>query len=289
VIKRTTESDHPFIHKLYTSINAFHIEGLTMDESRNFSAIIEAIQFSDDEVLDIREAFSTEDIMAKFLLSTELDIPLFFVCLHKKVFTILRAFEQKIVRDDAVTFSEVSFSVVETLDEAGFVVWWSKIKKTSQTHPLNNGANSRTSNTVFDQIIESKGYAWGGNIDALVVNSDFTKVLCVIDDISIAFVSIDNNYADPARFFHKRGPIYNTWLSTVKLANMLNVPHILLTKDANNGNDEVVGISVIDHLDTSGIFYVDKISPPQRIVKGIDTIQKSIMDLIASSIPPVYK
>jgi len=284
--KRTTESIHPFIAKLYNSLHAYHIEGLTMDKNREFTAIVEAIQFEKNEELNVFSAFSEEDVLAKWLIANELSVPLYFVCLKMGVFSIFEAIE--ILRTENGMLSEISLNIVEELNEEEFVSWWAVIKKTTQTHPLNNGASSRAANTIFDEILESHGFAWGGNIDAFIVDSKFENVLCIIDDISIGFVDIENFQADPARFFHKRGPIYNTWLSTVKLANRLNVPHLLLTKNAKDKEKEVVGISVIDHLDLSGIYYVGGETPPQRIIKGINNIKRYIEEVIKVSVPPVF-
>lgn len=287
MIKRTTESNHPFIKKLYDSLHAFHIEGLTMSEDREFTAIVEAVQFTDTESLNIYDAFSEEEILAKYLIANELSIPLYFVCLKNGIFNIFTVVEE--ARNSEETFTQITIVQSNRFDEEGFVRWWAEIKKTSQTHPLNNGASKRTARTVFDEIIESRGYAWGGNIDAFIVDSNFERVLCIIDDISIGFVDIENKMADPGLFFHKRGPIYNTWLSTVKLANYLNVPHILLTKNANDRESEVVGITAIDHLDISGIYYVNGQTPPQCIVRGIENISNYICNLVSIVSPPIYK
>ena len=113
--------------------------------------------------------------------------------------------------------------------------------------------------------------------------------MCIIDDISIGFVKITDYRADPGRFFHKRGPIYNTWFSTVKLASNLQVPHILLTKNANDKQAEIVGISVIEFLDKSGIYYVNNQKPPENIIRGKSNIIETLHKLVLTSFPPKYR
>ena len=270
--RRTTENRHYFTEKLFGKLNAYSIENIAMDEERNFTAIIEAVEYNELEQIKINDVFKKEEIEAKLLMAKKLEIPFFFVAYQKGIyyiFEINRNHEQRLINK---------------LDEIGFVTWWASVKKTKQFHPLNNGGLDRAYGTIFDRVLDKYGQKWGGNVDGFIIgNSD---IQCIIDNISIAFVSIDNYKADPARFFHLRGPKYETWYSTVKLANMLKVPHILLTIDKNNPSEEVVGISVIDELTKNGIKYVDNITPPQRIVRGMKNITEKISELIKVSKPP---
>lgn len=157
--KRPTESNHFFTRELYKSIHAFSVEGLTMDENRDFTAIVEAVEFEKNESIDLLKAFTKEEVLAKKLLADELSVPIYFVCYKHNFYYVYSLKEEIIGNNDS--FSEV-FIVKNMYDRLGFISWWKSIKKTSQSHPLNNGAAKRTARTVFDEVIESSGYSWGG-------------------------------------------------------------------------------------------------------------------------------
>lgn len=270
--RRTTENKHPFTEKLFSNLNAYSIENIAMDEQRNFTAIIEAVEYNELEKISIYSVFSTKEIDARLLMARRLGIPFYFVAFQKDNYYIYE------IQQDA------DQNLIHMFNELGFVNWWASIKKTKQLHPLNNGGLDRAYGTIFDRVLDKYGQKWGGNVDGFIIeNKDIT---CIIDNISIAFVSIDNEKADPARFFHLRGPKYETWYSTVKLANTLGIPHILLTIDKNNPNNEIVGISVIDELTKNGIKYVDNITPPQRIIRGMPNIVSKIKELVSKAKPP---
>lgn len=275
---RSTESNHQFTNTLYRNISAYHLEGLTMDANRNFTAAVEAVELDAYEEIHVSEIFPEEELKAKYLLATSIKVPLYIITCKIDYFIIYKV-SLDINRN---LFFEEEF----ICDSNGFVNWWARIKKTQQPHPLLNGGQYRAGKTKFDGLIEATGQAWGGNIDGFVIREN--KIVAIIDNISIGFTRIENKVADPARFFHKRGPKYTTWLSTVKLAKQLNVPHILLTIDANNPTAEVVGMSIIEHLDTSGVYYHNNVTPPNNIIRGMTNIINNINRTIQESKPPTF-
>lgn len=271
----SSENKHNFTNKLFEEINAYGIENITMDVDRKFTAIVEAAEFNDYEKIELNLIFSVDEIHARMIVSEKLEIPFYFVAYKQNNFYIYKCIEEN---------GGYTFTLNKELDEVGFVKWWSIIKGTKQTHKLNNGAQFRVNDTIFHKVLKKYDLKWGGNIDGVIVEGD--EIVGVIDNISIAFVPINHYKADPALFFFKRGPRYETWFSTVKLSMILQVPHLLLTLNKNDENEEIVGLTVIDYLSRRGIFYVNDQKPYENIVRGLNNIKQTIDEKISNSSVP---
>lgn len=161
--------------------------------------------------------------------------------------------------------------------------FWYKRKQTIQIHPFDkNGAKKRTGKTRIDGILEAAGLEWGGNIDGFIINNN--SVIAIIDCISIGPASQRNTHdlsdpkADPALYFNARGPRYTTWLSTIILAQALNVPHLLFTLNKVNMSQEAIGLTGIDYLTSNGINYHQSIAPNQNVVYGLDAVIDNIFN-----------
>jgi hypothetical protein len=273
----SSENQHLFTERLYQRINAYGIGNLAMDENRDFTAVIEAVEYDSNETIDLSVVFSRNEINARLILANQLQIPFFIIATQNRIFNIYEVVSLP---------NGYNFDLREQFDEAQFVSWWLEIKRTHQTHGLNNGAEERVENSFLHQVLSRNGLRWGGNIDGIIIRNN--EIISVIDNISIAFRPLNHYEADPARFFFKRGPRYETWLSTVKLASELNVPHLLFTLDKNNPNREAVGITAIERLTPSGIFYKDDIRPYSNIVDGLDAIQSYVSSIIENLEPPTF-
>lgn len=274
----SSENNHFFTEILFEKISAYSFENITFDHERNFSAIVEAVEFLDYEKREIETIFKHDHILARLLVSDLLNIPFYIIASQNHWFYI---YQVRIFNGKINYFNENQLTEIE------FIKWWTSVKGSNQTHQLVNGAINRVGKSIFHKTLTKYGLMWGGNIDGIIIKDN--KVLAVIDNISIAFTSLDSKKADPALFFKKRGPRYETWYSTVKLANTLNVPHILLTFDKNNPKDEKVGITVIDYLSKDGIFYKKNIKPYNNIIYGLESISKYIEKIISSVGVPTLK
>lgn len=281
---RTTELEHSFIKKIYKELNAYCAQGLTLDENRDFSAVIQAIEYDTKEKANIISDLGEESILANYILANELKIPFYIIAYKNGIYYLHEVVEENID-------SHIGKVKLKPLDkfitDKMFVDWWAQIKKTNQPHQMINGAQPRANQTIFDSVLQRYGLEWGGNVDGFRIENN--QITCVFDDISIGFTDLDNSNADPALFFHKKGPVYNTWFSTVKLANTLNVPHILFTKNKNNEYDDRVGLSVIKKLTHAGIFYSGDVKPCNHIIKGIENIKSEINLLVDCAKKPDYE
>ncbi len=271
----SSENKHEFTDLLFKEINAFGIGNITMDIDRNFTAIIEAVEYEDYEEIDIGSIFSKDELNARLLLADKISIPFYIITYQREIFSIYECEKNNDV---------IVFELKHNFKELEFLNWWSIIKGTKQTHKLNNGAQFRVGDTIFHKVLKKYDLKWGGNIDGILIKNN--EIIAVIDNISIAFVPINHPKADPALFFFKRGPRYETWLSTVKLSMMLNVPHLLFTLDKNNPRNEIIGLTAIDQLSRRGVFYVNNEKPSNNIKTGLKNIKESIFIKTLESNPP---
>lgn len=270
MIIRTTEREHQFTKALFEKLNLFSIQGLTLDVNKNFSAGIEAIQYDDNETIELAKIFPEVEVKAKYYLVKRLNIPFYYMIFKMTKFYIYEVLAE----------STIDFKLANEFYEEAFVKWWFKLKGLSQPKPLME-ASARVKSSIFDNTLEKYGMAWGGNIDGFMFkNKDFS---CIIENIYTQRHSLDSPRGEPSYYFHMRGPNYNTWFPTVKLAMQLNVPLFLFTIEGNN-NKERIGFSVIDRLDKTGVYYRGK-KPNENILEGIDKIVSTINESL-KSLPP---
>ena len=275
---RTTEKYHEFTERLFQKLHLFSIQGLTMSASRVWTAGIEAIQYSDDETVDLEHIFPGKQAPAKYYLCKTLGIPFYYVVWQKGVFSVY-----DISFDDAKRFCS---RLLESFDEEGFVKWWSQLKGLAQPKPLLEKASLRVANSVFDQALMNHGLAWGGNIDGYMFKSQ--RFACIIENIYTYKHPLDSDRGEPSYYFFKQGPNYNTWYPTVSLAHQLNVPLFLFTINGNK-SEEKIGFTVIDHLDSTGIHYRDNIKPNNNILEGLENIERVVLAQLAQAAPYIGK
>lgn len=289
MLRRTTErTNHSFQQQLFKEINAFDLQGLTMNNDRScFTAGVEYFDLGPDEYLvfyqnqsavyNLQGMLEIEHIYAQALLTRHLDIPLYYIFGYRDEFYLHHI---TLNNNNKISF-ESNLLTTEEL-----VQFWHRIKGTIQTHPINlNGAEQRANETRIDRILENNDLAWGGNIDGFIIQDG--EIVSIIDCISIGRASQRNTgdltdpVADPALYFHKKGPKYETWKSTITLATLLEVPHMLFTLDTVNTELETIGLTGIDFLTKSGINYFNRISPNENVIHGLDNIVNAIFTLIS--------
>ena len=265
---RSTENEHEFQNRLFRRLNAYQLQGLLINSKDEFSAGVEAVQYEDGE--EFREPFTEEELWAKFVLTERIGVPMYLIYYWRRLYYVLKVDKKAQGRASAKRVQP------NGMDEEGFANWWRVLKGMPQTKKLNNGAEVRANNTVFDSALRRYGLEWGGNIDGFVLSQNNNDVLCVIDNISVSVDNLAGNNADPSAYFHspnpKHGPRYEGWYGAVKLSNQLAVPHMLLTIDKKHPEIEHVGMAFIDGLSPRGLIYVENISPNNRVVDGIDNI-----------------
>ncbi len=294
MLRRTTENDdHVFQNELYSKMNAFDIQGLTMNASRDkFTAGVEYFDLSYEEYRKVKQGYSVyelvgmlpfELIKAQAILTGQLRIPLYYIWGYEDDFLLHEIY----FNGDKLEYKQWWINTEQ------LVSFWYKLKQTVQTHPFDrNGAKHRAGKTRIDGILEAAELEWGGNIDGFII--DDNNVTAIIDCISIGPASQRNMHdlsdpkADPALYFYQRGPKYATWLSTITLAQALIVPHLLFTLNKVDMKQEAIGLTGIDYLTKTGINYYQSLAPNQNVVYGLDNVVNNVDKLLGQlSVPRV--
>ena len=273
---RSTECEHEFTKRLFDELGAYSLQGLTMSSHHGWTAAIEAIQFDDNEDILLDNIFDKNSLRAKFSLANVVNVPFFIIAYKKGTYNI---YEVSKPRADFILTKKKEFC------EEGFIDWWRSNKGTEPTKDFNNGAQNRADRTIFDVVLERHGLSWGGNIDGFIFRKG--KLGCIIENIYTYRHPLDTPEGEPSKYFFKRGPNYNTWYSSVKLAYDLSVPLFLFTINGNT-NKERIGFTIIDHLNSEGIYYKDDILPNDNVISRIKNIVNEVNSHIAT-IPYIEK
>lgn len=277
---RTSENPHSFQEILFRALNAYSLQGLLMNSHHEFTAAVEAVEYEpgDDETVI---PFEEDSVWARYILAESLGIPFYIVCYLNGLFRINRVV---IVNGKITLYPEC------LLTNDKFARWWSELKGTVQVKQLNNGGESRLSNTVFDRVLRLYGLEWGGNIDGFVLSNNNQRVRFIIDNISVSS-SLYNDFANPARYFNspnpRHGPRYDGWYAAVKLANTLNVPHALFTIDKRNPYSEHIGFTIISQLTPRGIYYSNDRKPNENVIEGLSNIVRVVNQTVREAAPPI--
>lgn len=267
---RSTEREHSFTRKLFNKLNLFSLQGLTLDVNHNFTAAIEAIQYEPNEKIDLEYIFPLIDVRAKYYLANSLKIPFYYIIFKNDIFDLYK-----------ITASQdFQYSHISSFNEIEFINWWARLKGLNQPKPLME-ASERVQNSIFDNTLEKHKMAWGGNIDGFMFKNK--SVACIIDNIYTQKHPLTSARGEPSYYFHMRGPNYNTWLPTVKLAIQLHIPLFLFTIDGNN-QQERIGFAIIDYLSSKGIFYKTP-KPNENIIEGLDNIVNIVLKNL-NTLPP---
>lgn len=281
--KRTSEREHELVKNLFKKLNAYKMEDITLDINKNLLCCIEAIEISDTDEITVLDIEKSDDLKAKYLLSQKLNIPLYYVIYSptKNVFEIYLCTDNNRLI--------VNLELQETFNEHEFIEWWKSHKTSIQTKEFVNGGRIRTNQTKIDEIIEKYNLKWGGNLDGFIVNNN-NNIIAIIETIYSTKFSIDNEWCDPAKYLNTKhgGPKFESWESTITIAKHLNVPLLVITIDTNNSREEI-GLAAIKYVSKDKVQYVDDIAPPQRNIKELSNITKTIFKLIEKVPVPKIK
>ncbi|MFP5262403.1 MAG: hypothetical protein ACLGJB_10915 [Blastocatellia bacterium] len=267
---RSTERTHEFTKSLFESLAIFNLGGLTLSDSREFTAGIEAFELDEGEGLDFKKVITLPELEAKFTLSNILRIPLLFLVYESDEITVYQVIENESFR----------FKRLEKMAREQFPAWWRRIKHTNQQKPIYE-ATPRIAGSVFDTELAKAGLAWGGNIDGFILKEG--RVLAIVENIYTQKNPLGSHRANPATYFRTKGPNYNSWLPSILLAGRLGVPLFLFTFEGNSSAARM-GFSVIDHLGRDAIHY--RGAPPnENILSGFERIRKTIIENLSEAPP----
>lgn len=282
---RSTENSHAFTKKLFSKINAYDIQGLTINHSKtDFLVGLEALELEENEEFNfslLKKAFPINEIFAKSLLCDKLKIP-FYVLTSKNglfdVYKINRNKDFNVVQSFQFATKEALniVQIEKNMDEKQFISWWRKIKKTTQNKPFINGAGERASKTIFDSTLAKDNLLWGGNLDGFIIKDN--KIVGIVDNLSAG--------SDITKYNPAEKDWFTVWILHINsvLAKTLNVPHFIFTIDKYHPNEEVIGLCAVDtlYLEKGGkkIKYFNDISPDKNIIRGLDNISAKINEML---------
>ncbi|MCD1295020.1 hypothetical protein CUJ83_08425 [Methanocella sp. CWC-04] len=239
---------------------------------------IEALQLDDSEVLDdIDTFFKPSELENKYYLMTALEGPLYVIVYANDVFHIFEVVES------LSESTSIILSKKETLDSEGFVKWWSSRKRTEQ-YKATFEARPLQNKTIFDNVLESKGVAWGGNIDGAIIDEEgnISAIIEIRHSRSFAITSYDPNNFFRGTF--RRPGDYMTWLPLVYFSSRINIPLFLVTFSDVSGSEGKCGVAVISSMSKRGLKY--KNGPPNsNILNSSNELKKWIEDNINEDTP----
>jgi len=270
---RSTEKPHSFADKLRKAIPIYDLQGLTLGSNNNFTAGIEAVEYGPEEKVDLANLFSVKEWEAKWSLCSHLSVPL-YVLTHSSGNEFIDAFQL------SVNNSNISFHHFNKFAFGKFPEWWASIKGRAQLKSLYE-AGSRTS--IFDDLLEKRGLAWGGNIDGFLLGQRSMKPQAILETRITSKSRLE--YYDPADYFRYRGGDYKTWEPLILLAKELDIPLFLLTFERRSTRD-CLGFAVIDSISTEELCYRNG-PPNDNIIQGIERIRQQFKRKLSEESPSI--
>lgn len=276
---RNTEGEHPFSSRLDAECNIGSMQGLLMDDHGHFTAAVEAFELEQGEQIEriVGPVFSSDALFIKSCFAEEVGVP-FFLLQHRDGTNGIVIHQIVPDRTNRVPKCLKRQSVhVER-----FAAWWRERKRTIQTKPYRADFQSRVRQSYFDWLLESHGEKWGGNIDGYFFSPYDGTILGAIEKRFTNKAPLARY--DPAKYFRYNGGDYYTWYSLFLLRDLLNVPLFLFTFSNIEGEQEQVGITIVDTLDHDGISYIrdekgKEIPPNALLCTGVDEAKERMRAL----------
>jgi len=91
---RTSENSHDFQERLFQRLQAYSLQGLLMNDKRDFTAAIEAVEYEngDDKT---KVPFTEKELHARYILAREAGIPFYILCYIDRIYKILGLMRNK--------------------------------------------------------------------------------------------------------------------------------------------------------------------------------------------------
>ncbi len=284
---RSTESlAHPIWLKLISEYPVSDIQGFIFEatDSKLIEATnkgeksikihcLEAAEYETQEEFIPKSFFTKEEWTNKIMTSRFFESKMLLLSYMKNDNCLFRLHEA-LLDNDEVKFSEIDIFA----DEPEFMKWWNSIKKLSQTKRTYE-ARKRQDQTLFDEIIERNGSAWGGNIDGFVLSDDKNQVKAIIEVRQTHNFPIDKY--DPAKFFlgtQTKSGDFKTWLPLIYLKRAYNIPIILIT--ISSIDKTKFGFTEVESMDKKALYYKDKIHPFDNVTNDFNDFKEWLKQII---------
>lgn len=246
--RRNSEREHWFSKEVAKACGIYDMQGLLIGGGK-FTAAVEAFEWEEeDNGKTIYEAFfPQEEMYIKCAFAKAVGVP-FYILLHRGDEPFIYVYHM----ETDGKYPQCKISRREKWTEEEFLHWWARNKTTLQQKAYRPALVSRVGSGYFDNLLESHGMKWGGNVDGFVFRQGGIRGL--IENRVTTKNSILTY--DPGRFFRYGGGDYMTWMPLFQLRSQLNVPLILCTySNYQAGEQHCMGMAVLDSLTESGISY----------------------------------
>lgn len=281
--RRNVEGNHEFAKFVADQCGIYELGGLLLDRNWDFTAAVEAFELTQEE--SRQSLFSlfdlngyTEGLYMTGLFAQELDIP-FFIFTHVQNKPLIHVYsmysyckgKKMLCRDQ------------RSLTEDGFIQWWQEVKGTVQTKPYRSDFIKRAKTSYFDNLLESRGLKWGGNVDGYLIADNYytSNIIAVIENRFTNKIPLKKY--DPNEFYTGyNGSDYYTWLPLIELKDKLEVPLFLMTYSYREGEQNQVGITQILGQSEDGLQYVHNnhgvpVRPCDNIFQNVSDIKNWLL------------
>jgi hypothetical protein len=285
-IRTTEKHPHPIWEKFISEYKVSEIQGFIFqctDEeliaaAKNGNQIIpihclEAAEYDDNKEFFPENFFSSSEWINKINTTRYFNSNLKFLTHKPNDEYLFRLHNVELISGN-VLFNEIECFK----DEESFIQWWKSIKILRQTKRTVE-AKSRQSKTIFDNIIEKNGSAWGGNVDGFLLSDD-TKIVKAIIEIRQSRSFPVEKY-DPANYFlgtATKGGDFKTWLPLIYLKNAYKIPLIILTLSTKNNTK--FGYTEVFSISNKELIYVDRIPPTKNVTDDFEKFKQWLLNLI---------
>jgi hypothetical protein len=278
---RSTETpSHPIKDRLFSEFIISDIQGFIFQS--NDAQLLDAtdkglksikIQCLEAVEMDKKEELESELILKKEEWLRKINTANFFgsnllLLTHLKGDTCLFRLYDVTKNGSTIILNEInSFG-----NESEFMGWWKSIKLLSQTKATYE-ARARQNLTIFDNIIEKNGSAWGGNIDGFILSDSQDQVRAIIEVRQTHRYSLDKY--DPAQFFlgtATKGGDFKTWLPLVYLKKAYNIPIILIT--ISTLDKSRFGYAEVEKIDRTTLYYKSNVPPYQNLTNDTHKLKE---------------
>ncbi len=286
MIRRNTEGQHNFCLQVGRACNINDMQGLLMNEKGKFTAAVEAFEMKADEKIDrvMGNTFSEREFYIKSCFAERVNVP-FFLFIHREGRKRIYLYE---IKPDH-KLKSVQSVAEEVLSEEEFIDWWGSHKRTVQKKEYRVELKDRIQLSYFDDLLESRGLKWGGNVDGFMVSAEGD----LAEEVNI-FSVIENRFTnkksirqyDPADYFTSGGGDYYTWLPLIKLKELLDIPLFLFTYSNREGEENLVGATLIETLSEQGITYIQnrngrQMKPCENLFDNTEELVQWVKELVS--------
>lgn len=264
MIKRDVESPTAFAMMIKKECNIYDLQGLCKNRNNEYTIAVEAIDMGNDPVEAYIEIFSEQEIFAKARLASRVGAS-FVLMLHKKTGekdeVFLKTFQA------VLESSKVECVESNRLTSDYFINWWKARQCRVQHKQYREEMKRKINASYFDQLLETNGSSWSGNIDGFTMEKDANGIEDISSIIECRFTTdLNLEDYDPNMYFKNGGGDYMTWSGLIELARRIEVPLYLFTYSRKIGSREKVGLArVVDVNATDGLVYAYGIKPGENL------------------------